>query len=465
MPGQVKSKKHEMDMCNGPILTKMLVFALPLMFSSILQLLFNAADVIVVGRFAGDHSLAAVGSTGNLVTLLTNLFMGLSIGANVLASRYFGAGQKDDLRETVHTAITLSLISGVVLTVLGQIVARPMLEMMQTPSEVIDLAELYLRIYFLGMTAMMMYNFGAAILRAVGDTKRPMYYLALAGVINVVLNLFLVIVVKMDVAGVAIATVASQCTSAFLVFRCLMKSEGPLKLEMKELRVEPVKFRMILQIGIPASLQSMMFSISNLSIQSSLNSFGATAVAGNSAAASVDGFLYVSMNAFYQATISFVGQNMGAGRYERINRITFTALGCVTAVGVIMGHSMLLFGENLLGLYTTSADVVAAGMNRLGVMLSIYFLCGMQEVVVGALRGMGSSMMPMIISVVGICGLRIVYLATLFQLEPLHNLTSLYLTYPISWIVTFIALICGFIYVRKKMDQKLKRLNVRMKMS
>ncbi len=458
MSGHVRGAKHEMDMCNGPILSKMLVFALPLMLSSILQLLFNAADVIVVGRFAGDNSLAAVGSTGNLVTLLTNLFMGLSIGANVLTSRYFGAKQEKDLRETVHTAITLSLISGVLLTVLGQIAARPMLELMQTPAEVIDLAELYLRIYFVGMTAMMVYNFGAAILRAVGDTKRPMYYLALAGVINVVLNLIFVIVLKMDVAGVATATVVSQCVSAVLVLRCLIKSEGAMQLKVKELRVEPVKFRMILQIGIPASLQSLMFSISNITIQSSLNTFGATAAAGNSAAASVDGFLYVSMNAFYQATISFTGQNMGAGRYERINRIMYTALGCVIAVGLVMGNVMLYFGENLLSLYTNSAEVVVAGMNRCRVMMTTYFLCGMQEVIVGSMRGMGYSVMPMIVSIVGICGLRILYLATLFQWEPLHNLMSLYLTYPISWVITFVTLLFCFIHVRWKMDQKLKQL-------
>lgn len=456
MSGHVRSAKHEMDMCNGPILRKMLVFSLPLMFSSILQLLFNAADVIVVGRFAGDHSLAAVGSTGTLVTMLTNLFMGLSIGGNVLTSRYFGAKQEKDLRETVHTAVALSLISGVLLTIVGQLVARPVLELLKTPAEVIDLAELYLRIYFIGMTAMMVYNFGAAILRAVGDTKRPMYYLALAGVINVVLNLFFVIVLKMDVAGVSTATVISQCVSAVLVLRCLLKGEGAMKLNLRELRVDPVKFRMILQIGIPASLQSLMFSISNMSIQSSLNTFGATAVAGNSAAASVDGFLYVSMNAFYQATISFTGQNVGAGRHERINRIMYTALGCVIAVGILMGNVMLLFGEDLLGLYTTSADVIEAGMERSRVMMTTYFLCGMQEVVVGSLRGMGYSMMPMIVSVVGICGLRIVYLATLFQWEPLHNLTSLYMTYPVSWIITFIALIVGFIYVRRRMGQKLQ---------
>jgi len=459
MSGNVRSAKHEMDMCNGPILRKMLIFALPLMFSSILQLLFNAADVIVVGRYAGDHSLAAVGSTGTLVTMLTNLFMGLSIGGNVLASRFFGAKQEKDLRETVHTAVALSLISGVLLTIVGQFVARPALEWLKTPEEVIDLAELYLRIYFIGMTAMMLYNFGAAILRAVGDTKRPMYYLALAGVINVVLNLFFVIVLRMDVAGVATATVISQCVSAVLVLRCLLKGEGAMKLELKELRVDPVKFRMILQIGIPASMQSLMFSISNLLIQSSLNSFGAIAVAGNSAAASVDGFLYVSMNAFYQATISFTGQNMGAGRYDRINRIMYTALGCSIGVSVLMGSVMLLFGEELLGLYTTSAEVVEAGMNRCRVMMTTYFLCGMQEVVVGSLRGMGYSIMPMIVSVLGICVLRIIYLTTLFRWEPLHNLMSLYLTYPISWIITFVVLVCCFIHVRKKMNERLNALN------
>ena len=449
-----RKKSYEIDMCSGPILGKMLRFALPLMFSSILQLMFNAADVIVVGRFAGDNSLAAVGSTGNLVNLLTNFFMGLSIGGNVLASRFYGAKQEKDLRETVHTAVTLSAISGLAMTVIGQICARPMLILLNTPAEVLDLALLYLRIYFLGMTATMVYNFGSAILRAVGDTKRPMYFLSIAGVVNVVLNLFFVIVLKMDVAGVATATVISQCISAILIVRCLMTSDGSIRLELSGLKIEPAKFKMIFRIGVPASLQGIMFSISNVTIQSSLNSFGAVAVAGNSAAGSIDGFLYASMNAFYQAVLSFTSQNMGAGRYDRINRILYTGLGCSVSIGIILGNLAVYFGEPLLGLYSTSAVVVAAGLNRMQVMTRTYFLCGMQEAVVGVMRGMGYSILPMIVSLIGICGLRIVYIATLFQMEQFHTLQSLYLTYPISWLITFFAHFGCYRMIRKAIDEK-----------
>lgn len=455
MTRSTKGKSYEMDMCSGSILGKMLIFALPLMFSSILQLLFNAADIVVVGRFAGDNSLAAVGSTGSLVTLLVNFFSGLSIGGNVLASRYYGAKKESDLRETVHTSIMLSIVSGLLITLIGQVIARPMLILLNTPDEVLDLATLYLRIYFVGMTANMIYNFGSAILRAVGDTKRPLYYLSFAGVVNVVLNLFFVIVLKLDVAGVAIATVISQCISALLILRCLMKSDSAIHLELSALKIVPEKFWMIVQVGVPASIQGVLFSISNVTIQSALNSFGATVVAGNSAAGNIDGFLYASMNAFYQATISFTGQNIGAGRYDRINRILFTGLGCVVTVGVVMGNLMIAFGEPLIGLYTTSAAVVAVGMQRQSVMTRTYFLCGMQEVVVGSLRGMGYSVLPMIVSLIGICGLRVIYIATLFQLEPFHTLESLYLTYPISWLVTFIAHFSCFWMVRKKLNQRL----------
>lgn len=455
MSGKMKSKSYEIDMCSGAILPKMLQFALPLMFSSILQLMFNAADVIVVGRFAGDNSLAAVGSTGTLVNLLTNFFMGLSIGGNVLASRYYGAKQDRELSETVHTSVLLSLISGVALTVIGLVLTKPLLRLLNVPEEIFDLAVLYLRIYFLGMTATMAYNFGSAILRAVGDTKRPMYYLSFAGVVNVILNLFFVIVLHMDVAGVALATVISQCISAALVLRCLMKTEGPMKLDLKRLRVDPQKFRMIVSIGLPASVQGILFSISNLSIQSSLNTFGATAVAGNSAAASIDGFLYASMNAFYQAVLSFTSQNMGAGRRDRINKVLFTGMGCAVAMGLILGFGATYFGETLLGFYTTSAAVVAMGLDRMQVMTKTYFLCGMQETVVGAMRGMGFSVLPMIVSLIGICGLRLIYIATLFQMEQFHNLQSLYMTYPISWTVTFVAHLTFYFLVKRGLEKNL----------
>lgn len=450
-----RKKKYEMDMCSGSILKKMLIFALPLMCSSILQLLFNAADIIVVGKFAGDNSLAAVGSTTSLINLLTNFFMGLSIGANVLVARYYGAKQDKHVSETVHTAMLLSVISGILLTLIGCIGARKILTLMQTPDGVLDLAVIYLRIYFLGMTATMIYNFGSAILRAAGDTKRPLYYLLCAGVVNVVLNLFFVIVLDMDVAGVATATAISQCISAFLIVRCMVKENGSIRLELKRLHVNKHIFIKILQIGLPASFQGILFSFSNVIIQSSVNSFGEITVAGNSAAANIEGFVYVGMNAFHQAAISFTGQNLGAGKYERINKILYTAEVCVMIVGIVLGNAAVFFGKPLLGLYTSSPDVVAAGMKRLNVISRTYALCGMMDTIVGSLRGLGYAVMPMIVSLIGACGLRLLWIFTFFQMEMFHSVTSLYATYPVTWTITFAAHLMCFAIVRGRMNRRL----------
>jgi len=452
-----KSKaKYEIDMCSGSILKKMLLFSIPLMFSSILQLLFNAADVIVVGKFAGDNSLAAVGSNGSLINLLMNLFIGLSIGTNVLTARYYASNKAEDLKLTIHTSIAVSIISGILLMVVGFAGARTILTWMQSPPEVLDLAVIYLRIYFIGMPATMVYNFGSAILRAVGDTKRPLYYLALAGIINVVLNLFFVIVLKMDVAGVALATVISQCISAFLIILCLVKEKGAIHLNLKELKVDRDKFIKILQIGLPAGLQGIMFSISNVIIQSSVNSFGKIVVAGNSAASNIEGFVYMAMNTFYQAAISFVSQNLGAGKYKRINKIVFTAEMCVIIVGAVLGNIVVLNGEFLLGLYSNNPEVISAGLERLKVIAATYALCGMMDVMVGGLRGLGYSVAPMIVSVVGVCVLRLAYIATIFQMEQFHTIKSLYLTYPISWALTFVVHLCCFIVIRIHLNKKWK---------
>ena len=325
----MEKKKYEIDMVNGPILHKMLLFTIPLMCSSILQLLFNAADIVVVGRFAGDNSLAAVGSNSSLINLMTNVFMGLSVGGNVLAARDFGAGSEEELSKTVHTAMLLSILSGIILTVAGVIFAPQLLIIMNTPENILPLAALYLRIYFIGMTAMMLYNFGSALLRSIGDTKRPLYYLMTAGIINVVLNLIFVVKLQMDVAGVALATVISQCISALLVVRCMMKEQGGIRLVPNKLRIHKDKFRQIVRVGLPAGFQGMVFSLSNVVIQSSVNIFGEIVVAGNSAAMNLEGFVYVAMNAFHQAAISFTSQNMGAGKRERIGRILLIAEGCV----------------------------------------------------------------------------------------------------------------------------------------
>ncbi len=448
------NKKYEMDMCSGSILKKMLVFSIPLMFSSILQLLFNAADIVIVGQFAGDNSLAAVGSTSSLINLLTNLFIGLSVGANVLVARYYGANQDRDLKLTVHTAMSVSIISGLLLTVAGVIGAPIILRWMQTPENVLPLAVIYLRIYFLGMTANMIYNFGAAILRAVGDTKRPLYYLVVAGIVNVMLNLFFVIVAGIGVAGVAIATVVSQCISAVLIMQCLMRWQGNIRLDIRQLRITRDKFLKILQIGLPAGFQGILFSLSNVVIQSSVNSFGEITVAGNSAASNIEGFVYVAMNAFYQGAISFTSQNVGAGKYERVNKILTTALGCVFVTGVVLGNAAVLLGRPLLRLYSGSAEVIDAGIIRLSVICSTYALCGLMDVMVGSLRGLGYAVMPMIVSLIGACGLRLIWLATIFQLEPFHTIEMVYITYPVSWLLTFFAHLVCFVAVRMKLKRK-----------
>lgn len=429
-------KKYEIDMCSGSVFRKMLLFAIPLMCSSILQLLFNAADIVVVGRFAGDNALAAVGSNTALINLFTNLFIGLSVGTNVLAARYYGAKKEADLRETVHTSMLLSIYSGVILTIVGVVGARFLLELMKAPSEVIGLATLYLRILFLGMPSMMVYNFGSAILRAVGDTKRPLYYLLGAGIINVILNLFFVITCQMGVAGVGLATVISQTISAALVVRCLMQEKGGIQLELKALSISKDKLAKILKIGLPAGFQGTVFSLSNVVIQSAVNSFGPIAVAGNSAASNIEGFVYMAMNTFYQATISFTSQNFGAKEYKRIYKILAAGEIYVIATGVILGNLAVLFGESLLHMYSSNAEVIVAGMARLRIICTIYALCGIMDVLVGALRGIGYSVIPMIVSLVGACGLRLVWIATVFQIPQYHSLTTVYLSYPITWTIT-----------------------------
>ena len=430
------NKKYEIDMCSGSVFSKMLLFALPLMCSSILQLLFNAADIVVVGRFAGDNALAAVGSNTALINLLTNIFVGLSVGSNVLTAQYYGAKKDNDLKETVHTSMLLSIYSGVLLTVIGLAGARGLLELMQAPPEVLELAVLYLRIYFLGMTSMMVYNFGSAILRAVGDTKRPLYYLLGAGIVNVLLNLFFVIVCHLGVAGVAMATAISQTISALLVVRCLVKEQGGIHLELKELAITREKLGKIMQIGLPAGFQGTVFSLSNVVIQSAVNSFGNIAVAGNSAAANIEGFVYMAMNAFYQATISFTSQNYGAREYKRIYKILFAGELFVVITGAVLGNLAVFFGETLLGIYSPSAEVIAAGMRRVRIICSVYALCGVMDVLVGALRGIGYSIIPMIVSLIGACGLRLLWIATVFKIPEYHSLSTVYISYPITWTIT-----------------------------
>ena len=443
-------KNYEIDMCNGPITGKMLRFALPLMLSSMLQLLFNAADIITVGKFGSEHSLAAVGSNTALINLLTNLFIGLSIGANVLVARFYGAKNGEELNETVHTAMLLSLISGLILTVTGVIFARYFLTWMKTPAEILDLATTYLKIYFLGMPAMMIYNFGSAILRAIGDTKRPLYFLAAAGVINIILNILLVVVFRLDVKGVGIATVISQTVSAILIIRCLAKSNGDIKLELKKLRFSRGKIGAILRIGLPAGLQGSIFSLSNVVIQSSVNLFGPVVVKGNSAAQNLEGFVYFSMNAFHHATLSFTSQNMGAKKYDRLGKILKNGLCLAILFGAGFGGTVILFGRNLLSIYTNDGAAISAGMTRLYIITGTYTLCGIMDVMVGAIRGIGYTVLPTIVSLIGACALRLVWLATVFRIPKFHTINTVYLSYPITWLVTIIAHVICYIIIRKK---------------
>ena len=443
-----QSKKYEIDMIHGPLLGKILLFTLPLMASSILQLLFNAADIIVVGRYAGSDALAAVGSTGALINLLTNMFIGFSVGANVLVARYYGAGKPDEVSETVHTSVMLSIIGGVLLAVIGIIFASPLLELMGTPENVLPLAALYVRIYFAGMPVILLYNYGSAILRAIGDTKRPLYYLAIAGVLNIILNLILVIVFEMSVAGVALATIISQTLSAVLVIRCLMHIEGGCHLDPHQLKIHTNKLWKILQLGLPAGLQGSIFSLSNVLIQSSVNSFGAIAMAGNSAAANIEGFTYVAMNSFYQAAITFVSQNMGAMEFRRIRKIAWQCLACVTVTGALLGNLSFFFGHQLLGIYSDEAEVIRYGIYRLEVIGTTYFLCGIMDVCVGCLRGIGYSFLPMVVSLLGACGFRILWIFTVFKGH--HDLHTLYISYPISWAITAsVHMICFLILYRR----------------
>ena len=423
-------------MCEGSLADKILLFALPLMASSLLQLLFNAADVVVVGRFAGKEALAAVGSNTSLINLLINLFVGLSVGTNVVVARDLGAGRHDRVSASVHTAMTLALISGIVMSIFGVTMARQLLEWMSSPTDVIDLAGVYLRIYFLGLPANFIYNFGAAILRAQGDTQRPLYFLTFAGAVNVVLNLIFVIPLRMDVAGVALATIISQYISAALVVRCMMREQGPLHLDLRQLGLKGRVVRQIVQVGLPAGFQGIVFSLSNVVIQSSLNSFDdAVLVAGSSAGANIEGFVYVSMNAFYQAAITFVGQNYGAAKCDRVDRVARQCIGFSVLFGLVLGNLAYLLGAPLASIYAPGEpDVIHQAVVRLSVICRFYFLCGIMDTLVGVLRGLGSSVIPMFTSIAGACGLRLLWVAAVF---PRYRTPfCLYLSYPVTWTIT-----------------------------
>ena len=451
-----KIHKHEIDMTSGSVLKKMLLFSFPLMGSSILQLLFNAADIIVIGRFAGDNSLAAVGATASLINLLVNLFVGLAIGANVLTARYYGAKRDADISQTVHTSIALSIVCGAGLAVIGILISNPILAMMGTPDEILPLSTIYMQIYFAGMPAMMIYNFGSAVLRAKGDTARPLMYLAIAGALNVGLNMFFVISLKMDVAGVAAATSISQCLSAFLVLRCLSREPDAFKLERKLLKIHGHKLKIILQIGLPAGFQGVLFALSNVIIQSSINSYGKYVMAGSAASSNLENFTYFAMNAFYQAAISFTSQNVGAGKYERVKKILICAVSCAAVTGITIGNLTYLFGTPLLGIYSKSALVVQEGLKRMMYICIPYFLCGVMDAMTGMIRGLGYAILPMIVSLLGACVLRIIWILTVCQLPAFHHVEFVYASYPVTWAITTTAHIICYVIITKKIKKSIE---------
>ena len=451
---EIMNKRYQLDMTEGRLLPKILLFSLPLMASSVLQLLFNAADVVVVGKFAGSEALAAVSSTTSLINLITQLFIGLSIGVNVVVAKHIGERDFDKTYRSVSTSIIISLVGGVIVTVVGFLFCKTMLQLMGSPDDVIDLSALYLKIYFLGTIAMMLYNYGSAILRAQGDTQRPLKFLTLSGVLNVILNLIFVIVLKMSVAGVALATIISQYISAVLIMICLMKEKYPFGISLKEMTFDAAEFKQILVIGLPAGIQGTVFALSNVTVQSSINSFGKIVMAGNGAASNLEGFVYVAMNTFYQSAISFTSQNLGAKKYERLTPILFTCLGCVLVTGAVLGIGLWYFGDIFLSIYSSDPEVISAGIIRLSYIGKIYFLCGTMDVLCGCLRGMGYSLIPMINSLLGSCAFRLVWLATVFKIY--HTQDMVYIVYPLSWIITIILHLILYIYVRKKMQKNME---------
>ena len=451
----LKKGKFEIDMCNGSIMDKLISFALPLMASSILQLMFNAVDIIVVGRFSGRQALAAVGSTTALINIFTNLFIGISLGANVLAAGYFASGKKKEMSEAVHTAIGFALISGICMAFVGVAASHLALQMMDTPADVIGQSTTYMRIYFMGMPFFMLYNYGAAVLRAVGDTKRPLLFLIVAGAANVGLDLLLVIVIPLDVAGVAIGTVASQMVSCILVLWCLHRTESSYQLRFSRLSVKWIYLKRIFQVGVPAGIQSTVINFSNAMLQSSVNSFGATAMAGYTATNNILGFLYVAVNAITQACMSFTSQNYSVGKQKRMDRVFLDCVILSVAVGGVLGIGAYMFGPQLLRIYTSDGNVIQCGMEILSITTILYCLCGIMDLIPGAMRGMGHSAVPMVLSVIGTVGTRIVWIYGFF---PQHrSLQFLFISYPGSWIATIVMQAACFFFVRRSCVRQLEK--------
>jgi len=443
-------KQSSASLTEGPLLPGIIKYTIPIILTSILQLLFNAADMIVLGKFCGSFYLGAVGATGSLINLIINLFIGLSVGAGVTVAHACGRGDNKSLHRTIHTAIPTAIVCGLILTVVGIVAAKPMLQLMGLPSDILPYSTTYMQFYFAGITFSMVYNFSASILRAVGDSKSPLMFLSVAGVVNVALNLFFVLFLNMNVAGVALATSISQGVSAVLVIIALMKRTDGSRLILGKMKFYKAQLLKIIRIGLPAGIQGSLFSISTVIIQSSINSFGAVAISGSSAAGNIENFVYVCLYALNQTAVNFVGQNLGAGNLRRVIRSMWICLGCVVTIGVVGGALAYAFGPQLLSIYISdSPEAIAHGMIRLALICLPYFLCGIMDVTTGALRGLGSSTVPMIISVVGICAFRVLWNYTLFAANPTPE--CLYLSFPVSWFITALCQLIAFLFVYKRM--------------
>jgi len=448
--------KKNIDMLNGSLRSSILRYAIPIMLTSLLQLFFNAADLVVVGQFCGSISVGAISATGAITNLIINLFIGFSVGAGVAVAHGLGGKQDEEVHRTVHTALLTAIVGGIFLTVVGVVLAPNLLALMKTPENVLPLSTVYMRVYFCGMVFTMVYNFCASILRAAGDTKTPLIYLSIAGCINVFLNVIFVTVFNMNVAGVALATAISQGFAAAMVVRVLTRRTDACRLFLKKLRFYKKQFSKIVSIGLPAGIQASMFSISNVIIQSSINSFNSDAiVSGCGAASNIEGFVYVIMDCFNLAAVNFVGQNVGAHQYPRIKKIYATCIGYVLLFGIIAGTAVRLLGRPLLSIYINdSPEAITYGLKRFNYVVTTYFICGCLNVSTGSLRGLGVSLVPMVISILGVCGFRLLWIYTIFQNPLYHTLDSLYLTYPISWILTFIAQTAAFAIVYKMKSRK-----------
>lgn len=448
------NKKYEIDMTNGTIMDKLITFSLPLMLSGILQLMFNAVDIIVVGQFSGSRPLAAVGSTSALINVFTNFFIGISLGTNVLAARFFASGKIKEMSDTVHTSILFAAISGVAMMIVGLLFSRFALELMETPDEVIDMAALYLKIYFVGVPFFMLYNYGAAVLRAVGDTRRPLVFLVISGTVNAILNVILVVAFHLDVEGVAIATVISQMISCVLVLRCLCKTDAGYQLHFSKLSINGKYLRQIFQVGVSAGIQSTVINFSNVLLQSSVNSFGSIAMAGYTAANNLLGFLYTSINSVTQACMSFTSQNYGVKKTKRMDRVLIDCIILSILIATVMGGAFYVFGPQILSVYNKEPDVIKSGMEILSFTTLTYFLCGIMDLFPGAMRGMGRSGVPMILSIIGTVGTRIFWIYVVFPRN--RALDVLFISYPVSWGLTIVMQVCCFIIVRRKVHREIQ---------